>query len=90
LGLKFRRQHRIGRYIVDFYCAELRLAIEVDGGYHESLEQYARDIARTAALGARSVRVIRLRNLRITEASLLALIRPYVPPLRSCGEGARG
>ncbi len=34
-GIKFRRQHAIGRFIVDFYCAEARLVIEVDGGIHD-------------------------------------------------------
>src|SRR5712692_11728031 len=36
LGYKFRRQHPIGNYILDFYCAELQLAIELDGSHHES------------------------------------------------------
>jgi very-short-patch-repair endonuclease len=35
-GLKFRRQHSIGRYIVDFYCEEFKLIIEIDGGIHDS------------------------------------------------------
>jgi very-short-patch-repair endonuclease len=34
-GYKFRRQYPIGRYVLDFYCAELKLAIEVDGRHHE-------------------------------------------------------
>jgi very-short-patch-repair endonuclease len=34
-GLKFRRQHPIGRYIVDFYCAKLRLVVELEGGVHD-------------------------------------------------------
>ncbi len=33
-GLKFRRQYSINNYVVDFYCPELRLAIEIDGGVH--------------------------------------------------------
>src|SRR5216683_5986126 len=36
-GYKFRRQHSIGGYVLDFYCAALRLAIEVDGEHHRSL-----------------------------------------------------
>ena len=90
LGLKFRRQHRIGRYMVDFYCAELRLVVEVDGGYHQTPEQHARDVARTAALEARGIHVLRVRNSHVTEACLLALIRHYVPPLRVGGEGPGG
>ena len=90
LGLKFRRQHPIGRYIVDFYCAELRLVVEVDGGYHDTPAQRDRDARRTAALEARPIHVIRLRNPHVSKARLLAAIRPLVPPLRCCGEGDRG
>jgi very-short-patch-repair endonuclease len=38
LGLKFRRQHPVGPYIVDFYCADRRLAVELDGGQHFTVE----------------------------------------------------
>jgi very-short-patch-repair endonuclease len=41
--LKFKRQHSIGNYIVDFYCASQRLIIEVDGKIHETKEQKERD-----------------------------------------------
>jgi very-short-patch-repair endonuclease len=47
-GLKFRRQHPLGRFIVDFYCAEHRLVIELDGGIHRHQQEY--DQARTDAL----------------------------------------
>jgi very-short-patch-repair endonuclease len=40
LGYKFRRQYGIGKYIIDFYCQELRLAIEVDGITHEDKIEY--------------------------------------------------
>ena len=43
LNLKFRRQHQIGDYIVDFYCHELKLIIELDGGYHFTDEQQKKD-----------------------------------------------
>ncbi len=43
LGYKFRRQQGIGKYIVDFYCPELRLVIEVDGSTHDSEEQINKD-----------------------------------------------
>ena len=43
-GLKFRRQHAIGRFILDFYCATHRLCVEVDGEVHE--KQRERDMAR--------------------------------------------
>lgn len=48
LGLKFRRQHPLGRFIADFYCAEHRLVIELDGDVHLARREY--DQARTNAL----------------------------------------
>ena len=62
-GLKFRRQHVIGRFIVDFYCHECRLAVELDGGQHGEAGQRRRDDARTAFLESRGVAVLRYSNL---------------------------
>jgi very-short-patch-repair endonuclease len=59
-GLKFRRQHPIGPYTVDFACVEAGLVVELDGGQH--LEARSRDAARTAFLESRGWRVIRLWN----------------------------
>lgn len=59
LGFKIRRQHPIGRFIVDFYCQEARLAIEVDGDSHSAPDQEAYDLARTAWLEERGHEVIR-------------------------------
>src|SRR2546429_1333454 len=53
LGLKFRRQHVIAGFIVDFYCAELRLVLEIDGSGHSGGAQSDYDAARTANLEAR-------------------------------------
>lgn len=39
IGFKFRRQHPISGYVLDFYCHKLRLSIEIDGGYHLQKEQ---------------------------------------------------
>lgn len=60
LGMKFRRQHAIGRFIVDFYCADAQLVIEVDGMIHQQTQEA--DAERTAYLEARGLRVIRFRN----------------------------
>jgi very-short-patch-repair endonuclease len=57
---KFRRQHPIANYIVDFVCLEKKLVIEIDGGQHGEQAQY--DEARTAALEAVGYRVIRFWN----------------------------
>jgi very-short-patch-repair endonuclease len=64
-GAKFRRQHQFGPFILDFFCAEHRLAIEVDGGQHFSDEGKARDGARTTWLGRESVRMLRFDNLQV-------------------------
>ena len=61
-GFKFRRQHPVGRYIVDFYCHEATLAIELDGGDHDLDRQAAYDAARDAALEAEGIRVLRFWN----------------------------
>jgi lipoate-protein ligase B/very-short-patch-repair endonuclease len=60
VGAKFRRQHPIGRYILDFYCEDLQLAIELDGGQHADQVPY--DAKRTAWLVERGIRVLRFWN----------------------------
>ncbi|CAN5381735.1 hypothetical protein BH24GEM3_BH24GEM3_21670 [soil metagenome] len=62
-GLRFRRQHPVGRFILDFYCPGQRLAIELDGEVHDS--QTERDAERTAVLQAAGIRVLRFRNEQV-------------------------
>ena len=59
-GLKFRRQHPIGPYILDFYCAAAKLAVEVDGASHLTAEQGAHDQRRTAWLAGQDIKVLRI------------------------------
>ena len=59
-GSHFRRQVRLGPYIVDFVCHALRIAIEIDGGQHA--EQVERDARRTRFLEAHGYRVLRFWN----------------------------
>ena len=62
LGLKFRRQHAIGVLILDFYCPALQLAIEVDGGIHDTLEGKTNDAGRDEMLnGERGIWTLRVR-----------------------------
>ncbi|MBN1657212.1 MAG: endonuclease domain-containing protein [Anaerolineae bacterium] len=61
-GYKFRRQHPIGRFIVDFCCASARLIVEVDGDVHAENGQAAYDVARTECLEAEGYRVLRVTN----------------------------
>ena len=58
-GLKFRLQHPIGRFIVDFYCGAARLVIEVDGEAHSMGDRPARDARRDAWLRDQGLRVLR-------------------------------
>ena len=61
-GLKFRRQHPIGRFIADFACERLRLVIELDGGVHGLEAVTERDRARQAEIEALGWSVIRFDN----------------------------
>ncbi len=56
----FRRQHPIGPYVLDFYCAKARLAIEIDGMSHDLADRPQRDIRRDAWLEAEGVTVMRI------------------------------
>ena len=59
-GWKFRRQQGIGPYILDFYCPELRLCIELDGSSHDYKYEY--DEQRTRFLSEQGIRVVRFQN----------------------------
>jgi very-short-patch-repair endonuclease len=61
-GLKFRRQHGIGPYIVDFYCPEQSLVIEVDGDSHADADQVVKDRQREQYLQSLGLRIIRYIN----------------------------
>jgi very-short-patch-repair endonuclease len=62
LKYKFRRQHPIGRFIIDFYCAEAKVLIEIDGDSHLRKEQIEYDEARTEYLEELGYSVIRFTN----------------------------
>ncbi|RLA21088.1 MAG: DNA (cytosine-5-)-methyltransferase [Gammaproteobacteria bacterium] len=64
-GFKFRRQHPLGRYIVDFVCIELKLVIELDGGQHSEQQDY--DERRSQWLGQRDFKVVRFWNNDVIE-----------------------
>jgi very-short-patch-repair endonuclease len=67
LGAKFRRQHPAGPYVLDFYCPEHRLAVELDGSPHWWGDAPRRGAARTAFLNARGIRVLRFTNAEMLE-----------------------
>jgi len=76
LGLKFRRQHEIEkRFIVDFYCQELRLAIELDGAPHVPALVQQFDAKRARALNRSGVMVVRFSNDEVIERTKATLQR---------------
>ncbi|HTS67530.1 MAG TPA: endonuclease domain-containing protein [Terriglobia bacterium] len=62
LGAKFRRQFRIENGILDFYCFEHRLAIELDGGVHSQIDQMRKDAAKEDRLRTLGIRLLRIPN----------------------------
>jgi len=73
LGLKFRRQHQIGSYVVDFYCDEKKLVVELDGPVHDAPARRAMDSKRDAYLRSLGLTVIRISNQKLLEQTEEAL-----------------
>ncbi|MBN8595529.1 MAG: endonuclease domain-containing protein [Anaerolineae bacterium] len=72
-GAKFRRQHAIGPFIVDFVCIEERLIVEVDGLIHEQPDQQDRDGNRQAHLEGLGYRVLRFTNDEVLQSAQAVL-----------------
>ncbi len=66
-GFKFRREYPFPTFIVDFYCHEAKLIIEIDGGYHKYNEVAIRDSAKDKLLKENGYRVLRVTNQEIIE-----------------------
>ncbi|MDB5228631.1 MAG: hypothetical protein JWN78_2824 [Bacteroidota bacterium] len=66
-GKKFRRQHSIDHFIVDFYCADLRLAIEIDGGIHKLREVQLNDKEKEGILDFYNIRLLRFTNEEVLD-----------------------
>ena len=81
-GLKFRRQHGIGPYIVDFYCPERSLVIEVDGDSHADTDQIVKDQLRDTYFRSLGLRVIRYFNDDIVK-NLAGVLEDLVEKLAS-------
>ena len=84
-GLKFRRQYGINNYIVDFYCPELRLAIELDGDVHGYNSRIAYDKQRQREIEVLGIKVLRytnndvIKNLESVLSDIIATT-PHSPP----------
>jgi very-short-patch-repair endonuclease len=89
-GFRFRRQHPIDRFVLDFYCCEAKLAIELDGGQHNEPGARLRDHERTTILHRYGIRVVRFWNSEVLDNpegvlqkiySTLQHPPPNLPPL---------
>ena len=83
LGLHFRRQHAVGRYILDFYCATAKLCVEVDGPSH--IDRGVYDQRRTDWLAGQGIRVLRftVEEVETRIAVVLANIKSAAAPSTS-------
>ncbi|MFK7757663.1 MAG: endonuclease domain-containing protein [Flavobacteriales bacterium] len=73
LGMKFRRQHSVANYILDFYCPEKKLAIELDGAHHYTQEGLENDLKRDAFLELHGIRTLRFENKRVLKEPSLVI-----------------
>ena len=84
-GMKFFRQYSIGPYILDFYCPNMKLAVELDGGQHNQCERKEYDAARSEYLKAQGIEVIRFwdHEVLLDMESVLSELGLKVTPLSS-------
>jgi len=75
MGLKFRRQHVIEGFVVDFYCHEQRLAIEIDGSIHENRMHKDYDELRQREIEAEDIKVVRITNEEFEKDENILLVR---------------
>ncbi|MHB8656173.1 MAG: endonuclease domain-containing protein [Terriglobia bacterium] len=80
VGPKFRRQFPIANYVVDFYCFELHLAVELDGSAHAQPSRIKKDCAKDAFLTRLGIRVLRLPNGMVMDNP-----EKFVKTIRECG-----
>lgn len=85
-GLRFRKQHPMGKCVLDFYLPSARLAVEVDGAAHDMGDNPARDARRDAWLAGRGVRVLRVAARDVLEEDgLEGVLRMIVEEARGRG-----
>jgi very-short-patch-repair endonuclease len=84
-GLKFRRQRPVGAFVLDFYCEELHLAIEIDGAIHLEPDVASRDAMRERDLREQGVRFIRVsaRDVETDVVAVLEFVRRALTPVPS-------
>ena len=87
-GIRFRRQFSVGAYILDFYCPELKLCIELDGAGHYNSEGLRHDYVRDKYLSELGIRVLRFENRAVLKMQpvMLAEIEAVIAELREKGQ----
>ncbi len=87
LGIRFIRQYSVEGYVIDFFSPEVRLAIEIDGGYHLSPDQQIYDKSRSRYLKAADITEVRFTNdiILYNINDVIDRIKSSVPPLRVRG-----
>jgi very-short-patch-repair endonuclease len=88
LGAKFRRQFRIENGVLDFYCFEHRLAIELDGGVHSQIDQMRKDAVKEDYLRTLGIRLLRIPNAMVLKHPD-EFVREVVAAIRASVEMAR-
>jgi very-short-patch-repair endonuclease len=90
-GMRFFRQYSVGPYILDFYCPEIKTAIELDGGQHNEPEGKSSDIVRTEYLKSMGINVLRFWNHEVlleiegVLTKMEEMCNPSRPPLKIRG-----
>ena len=79
-GIKFRRQHPMDKYVVDFFTQKYKFAIELDGGYHEEKSQKIQDADREENIASQNILLIRFSNEEVLYSleTVLNTIRTYI------------
>jgi very-short-patch-repair endonuclease len=67
LGVKFKRQYSVGGYILDFYCPQVKLAIEIDGGIHDSSEAQEYDKVRDSYFAGQDFKILRFKSIEVRD-----------------------
>ena len=88
LGAKFRRQFRMEKGVLDFYCFEHRLGIELDGGVHSQIDQMRKDAVKEDYLRTLGIRLLRIPNAMVLEHPD-EFVREVVEAIRVLVENAR-
>ena len=100
-GLHFRRQHPVGKYVLDFFCDDASLGIELDGSIHNQEEQKKKDVDRTLYMKEAGIQIMRFKNSEvendltkvlstIEKVALKSSPSPCPQPQRRAGGGGRG